>query len=163
VRPALLLLCPLLAAACARETPARREQALLDGAPAELRARIDESVVPVLLPRGVNLDRATLVTERTYTALSVPAAGYTVSLHSVTIFHDHPGVAAAGAARPMRGTTGHVTVNESIRTASWIEGGVAHALDLECADPADPRCADDTLLLSLVEGLSVVGGGGTPR
>jgi hypothetical protein len=59
----------------------------------------------------------------------------------------------------MRGVMGHVTVNEGIRAASWIEDGVAHALDLECAVAGDPRCADDAYLLGLIEGLVFAGGG----
>ena len=124
--------------------------------PAELRDRVDESAVPVLLPRSLDLARATLVVEPTFTALSVPAPGITVSLHTVRIAHQHPGVTAAWGrtARPMRGGTGHVTVNEGIRVATWIEGGITYALDLECAQAGDPRCADDAYLLSLVEELA---------
>src|SRR5688500_20022386 len=101
----------LALAACAREPVARREAALAERErlPAALRARVDRSVVPILLP-PVDLARASLVVERTYSALSVPAAGVTVSLHSVRIAHDHPGVTAGGSARTLRGAKGHVTV-----------------------------------------------------
>ena len=149
----------IAAAACARDVPSatvgHRDQALIDRLPAAMRARVDEASVVVLLPREISLERAHLVTEKTYSALSVPLPGLTVSLHSARIAHRYDGVdaASAGAARPMRGTVGYTTVNEGIRTATWIDGGIAHALDLECADPTDARCADDTLLLDLVESL----------
>jgi hypothetical protein len=140
----------LTLAACARPAPATGRERL----PAELRARADESSVPVLLPRTLDLSRASLIVESTYTALSVPAPGITVSLHTVRIAHEHPGVTAAGAPRPIRGGNGYVTVNEGIRVATWTEDGVAYSLDLECAQAGDPRCADDTYLLSLVEELA---------
>src|SRR5688572_15578885 len=109
----------LTLAACARPAPATGRERL----PAELRARADESSVPVLLPRTLDLSRASLIVESTYTALSVPAPGITVSLHTVRIAHEHPGLGATAAAAPppIRGGTGYATVNEGIRVATWIE------------------------------------------
>src|SRR5688572_8190755 len=145
-----LTLVLLALAACARPDPPTGHERL----PAELRDRVGDSSVPVLLPRTLDLARATLVVEPTYTAPSVPAPGITVSLHTVRIAHQHPGVTAAGAERAIRGGTGYVTVNEGIRVATWTENGVAYALDLECAVAGDARCADDAYLLSLVEELA---------
>jgi hypothetical protein len=157
MRPGPAVLALALAAACGREPPAAsREQAIADRLPPAMRARAAAAHVPVLLPRAIGLERAHLVAERGFTALSVPLDGVTVSVHSVRVAHDVPAAAAAGAGAPraMRGTVGYTTVNEHIRTATWIEGGVAHALDLECAVPTDARCADEALLLSLVESLA---------
>jgi hypothetical protein len=138
---------------------ASRDQALIALLPAPLQDRVDRAGVPVFLPRAIGLDRAHLVAARTYAALSVPLPGLTVSLHTARIAHRHPGITAAGRTVAMRGTSGFTTVNERIRTATWIEAGAAHALDLECADPTDARCADDALLLELVESLARAGGG----
>jgi hypothetical protein len=138
------LLLATLAAACQAREPT----------PASLAQAIAAARVPVLLPRDLPLERARLTTADTFTALHLPLdGGVTVSLHSARLAHHHPGVRAAGAPRAMRGGTGQVTVNEGVRTATWIEDGVAHALDVECGRPDDARCADDRFLLSLVDGL----------
>lgn len=151
--------CLVLLGACSSRDPVASPR-LANRLPEPYRSQVDQAPVAVLLPRTLNLDNARLVTKTTYSALSVPGDGYHVALHSARVAHDFPLPAgAAGAAKPMRGTTGYTTANEGIRTASWIEGDVAHALDLECADPTDARCADDTLLLSLVESLELAGGG----
>ena len=47
-------------------------------------------------------------------------------------------ILAAGGA--LRGAKGFVTVNEGIRSASWMENGASYTIDVECRDPAhDPR------------------------
>jgi hypothetical protein len=46
----------------------------------------------------------------------------------------------------------------AIWTASWVEDGVAYALDVECAAAGDdPRCASEAYLLTLVDDLAEVG------
>ncbi len=124
--------------------------------PAEQQARISASAVPVLLPRRLDLSATTLVVEPAYTATHVPAPGLTISLHASRNARAYPGIAPAPGTRRLRGGSGHVTRNEGIWTASWIEDGVAFALDLECADGTDPRCADERHLLELVEALAEV-------
>jgi anti-sigma factor RsiW len=154
----LLVLCVLAAACTAGGRPVgQREGALAAGLPEVERGKIASSTVPVLLPRGVALTGGRLIVERTYTALHLPLPGATVSLHATRIAHRHPGVRPDPGPRRLRGGTGHVTMNEGIWTASWVEDGVAYALDLECATAADPRCADERAVLELAQELAEVG------
>jgi hypothetical protein len=131
---------------------------LRDRLPADLRAQADAAPVPVLLPRGLDYARAHLVVAPVFYALSAPDAGATVALQASKLAYPRDNVPPQAGNRALRGTRGFVTVNEGIRSASWLENGVAYALDVECADAADTRCADDAYLLGLVEGLGFVGG-----
>ncbi len=55
---------------------------------------------------------------------------------------------------------GFVSINEGIRTASWIENGAAYSVDVECSDVRDARCQSEEFLLSIVAQLTYVGGSG---
>ena len=57
----------------------------------------------------------------------------------------------------VRSGEGSFSVNEGVRTASWIEHGVAYSLELECFDPEAANC-DDAALRELVAELVYVGG-----
>ena len=59
-----------------------------------------------------------------------------------------------------REARGFVTVNEGIRTASWMENGAAYSVDVECNDFRDARCQGEDFLLSIVAQLAFVGGSG---
>jgi hypothetical protein len=147
----------IVAAACACSPATPPATTRLDRLPADARARVRDSSVPVLLPRDLDVAQAKLMVEPAFTALHVPGDGITISLHTARVTHPQPAGLAMDKLRPIRGGTGFVTVNEGVRTATWVEGGVSYALDLECAAAADPRCASDDYLLSLVAGLAQVG------
>lgn len=136
------------------------DRALLGALGAEARAKVSRAPVPVLVPRGDDLVAASLVVEPEFYAFSHRRDGLTVAVQATRREHRHEGVGPIRGDRPLRGTMGFVTENEGIRSASWRENGVAYSVDLECETPTDARCADDTLVTSIVEGLSFVGGGG---
>ncbi len=136
------------------------DRGLLGALGAEARAKVSRAPVPVLVPRGSDLAAASLVVEPEFYAFSHRHDGITVVVQATRREHRYEGVGPVRGDRLVRGTTGFVTENEGIRSASWRENGVAYTVDLECETPTDARCADDTLVMSLVDGLAFVGGGG---
>lgn len=136
-----------------------------DRASAALRAAIARSPVPVLMPA----DPSWLARAGLYVAEDPQTFGY-----AFTATRDdgdgarHLSVQASRFAtllphigrvrgRPVRSGEGFLSVNEGVRTASWIEHGVAYSLELECFDPEAANC-DDAALRELVAGLVYVGG-----
>jgi hypothetical protein len=129
----------------------------------EIRALVARSPVPVLAPKDLRLASPTLVVEGEYFALTGRADGATISLQGTRAAHRYEGVDPASGNRELRSNgqiRGFVSVNENIRTASWIENGAAYSVDVECSDVRDSRCQSDELLLSIVAQLTYVGGSG---
>jgi hypothetical protein len=126
----------------------------------DVRALVARSPVPLLAPKHLRLESPTLVVEGEYFALTGRADGATISLQGTRAAHRYEGVEQVSGNRSLRGTKGFVSINEGIRTASWIENGAAYTLDVECADVRDARCQGEELLLSIVEQLAYVGGSG---
>lgn len=134
------------------------------GDSSRLQARIDRSPVPVLVPRDASLAMAALVVEGEFYAYSGRGQGVVVAVQGTRAAHRYEGIGAVTAktpgARRVRSALGFVTVNEGIRTASWLENGVAYTADIECSDPNDARCTGETYVLDLVESLAYAGGAG---
>jgi hypothetical protein len=64
----------------------------------------------------------------------------------------------------VRGRPAWITQNEGVWSATWEEHGATYAVDLECGDPEDARCANDAVLRDVAESLVFVGGDlGAPR
>jgi hypothetical protein len=126
----------------------------------EVRALISRSPVPVLAPKGLLLSTPSLVVEGEYFALSARVDGATISLQGTRAAHRYEGVEPTEGNRNVRATKGFVSTNEGIRTASWIENGVAYSVDVECSDSRDARCQSDAFLLEVVGQLAYVGGSG---
>jgi hypothetical protein len=127
----------------------------------ELSALIARSPVPVLAPSRLVLTSPTLVVEGEYFALSGRLDGATIALQGTRAAHRYEGLEPVAGDRDLRATKGFVSVNEGIRTASWMENGAAYSVDVECADVVnDARCASDDFLLSVVAQLAYVGGSG---
>ncbi len=128
------------------------------------REAIELSPVPVLAVAQSQLLRNAIITRgEAFAAVSSRDDGLIVSLHATARAHRYPGVKPASGPALVRGQAAFVTRNEQIWSASWIEGGVAYSLELECATLPDARCDDDNLLLQLAEALVYLGGrGGTP-
>lgn len=124
------------------------------------RRDVARSPVPVLVSRENDGARTTLVVDAEYYAVSERRDGVTIAVQGTKLAHRYDGTPTNPGDRGLRGTTGFVTENEGIRSASWIEGGVAYSVDVECADTSDLRCADDAFVTSVVEGLVYVGGSG---
>ncbi len=116
--------------------------------------------VPVLAPTNVTLENATLVVEGEYYALSGRVHGATIAIQGTRAQHRHPGVEPAQGNRMLRGQRAFVSVNEGIRTSSWMENGAAYSVDVECADAADTRCTSDAFVISITENLANAGGSG---
>lgn len=127
------------------------------------RAAVDRSPVPVLVPA----DPAWLASVAVFTS----DAGYALAAHDgelgLTLQASRiatliAGVGHARGHHRMRGVDGFISANDGIRTAAWIEHGVAYSLDLECHEPDGPGCSDEALRTA-VDGLVHVGGiGGAP-
>lgn len=129
----------------------------------EIRALVARSPVPVLAPKELHLATPTLIVEREYYALTGRVSGATISLQGTRTARRYDGVAPAAGNRDVRGALelrGFVSVNEGIRTASWIENGAAYSVDVECSDARDERCKSDDFLLSVVAELAFIGGSG---
>jgi len=136
---------------------------------ATMTAAIDRSPVPVLVPREPSwLVRASVHAvgpESPGYALAASQGGRHLSVQASRIATLLPRVGHVRGTRRIRGVDGFLGENEGIRTASWIEHGVAYSAELECEDPAGPDCREGQLE-ALVEGLVYVGGadavGGAP-
>jgi len=127
------------------------------------RAAVDRSPVPVLVPA----DPAWLASVAVFTS----DAGYALAAHDgelgLTLQASRIATLIAGVGHVrgnhrLRGVDGFISANDGIRTAAWIEHGVAYSLDLECHDPDGPGCSDAALRTAVL-GLVHVGGiGGAP-
>jgi hypothetical protein len=142
--------------------PAAIEQATRAHLSPAARVAVARAPVPVLVPRAAPIaSRAKIVSEAAFYALSTSDdAGVTIALHASRVAYHQPDLAPMAGNATLRGVRGFVSVNEGIRTASWVENGVAYALDVECADPSDARCADEAYVVALAGSLAYVGGDG---
>ena len=138
-----------------------------DRTDSELRALVARSPVPVLAPKDLRLATATLMVEGEYFALAghVDELGSraTISIQGTRAAHRYEGIDPKAGDRALRASgavRGFVSVNEGIRTASWIENGGAYSVDVECSDVHDARCQTEGFLLSIVAQLTYVGGSG---
>jgi hypothetical protein len=122
----------------------------------ELLAR---SVVPVLAPTSVTLERPTFVVGAEFYTLTGRVSGATIAIQGTRAAHRYEDVAPIPGNRTLRGLRGFISTNEGIRTTSWIENGVAYSVDIECASPEDARCTGETFALDVVEHLGLAGGG----
>lgn len=121
-------------------------------------AVIDRSPVPVLLPDDVWLDNIHVAVGPHWTALSFAQEGLTLNLQSSARARVYAGIRGAEPSHRVRDLPGHITRNEGIWSASWIENGVAHSLELECDELRRPECADERALLSIADQLVFAGG-----
>jgi hypothetical protein len=128
------------------------------GEPVRAKELLGRSPVPVLAPTNVTFERPTFVIGAEYYALTGRVAGATLAIQGTRAAHRYEGIAPLAGDRVLRGVRGFVSVNEGIRTMSWMENGVAYSLDVECARPSDERCSSDTFALDLVEHLAFAGG-----
>jgi hypothetical protein len=120
---------------------------------------VARSPVPVLAPTSVTLERPTFVVGAEYYALTGRVSGTTIAIQGTRAAHRYEGIGPIPGDRTLRGMRGFVSINEGIRTTSWMEGGVAYSVDIECADPNDARCASETFALDVVEHLGFAGAG----
>lgn len=123
------------------------------------RANVARSPVPVLAPKDARLEDPKVMIDAEYYAIAGKLSGATISIQGTRLAHKYDTIPPTPGDRPMRGGHGFVTVNEGIRSASFVENGAAYSVDVECADPThDARCTGDAFVLGLVESLVYVGG-----
>jgi hypothetical protein len=128
------------------------------GEPKRATELLGRSPVPVLAPTSVAFERPTFVVGAEYYALTGRVSGATVAIQGTRAAHRYEDIAPVAGNRVLRGARGFVSVNEGIRTTSWIENGVAYSVDVECAAPNDSRCTTDTFAVDIVEHLALAGG-----
>ncbi|MBM4376446.1 MAG: hypothetical protein FJ095_15300 [Deltaproteobacteria bacterium] len=128
------------------------------------RAEVARSPVPVLAVANAKwLASMVVTTGLHWYATSVRDGELTVSIHGTRLAHVHPEIPPAEGRSRVRGKPAFVTENEGIVSASWLEDGIAYALDVECFDRADARCRSEGYALELGRKLVFVGGrGGAP-
>lgn len=125
----------------------------------ESRAAVARSPVPVLIPKRPELLKVCKVmAEEHWYAFHASHDGLTVHVGATRIEHRYNDIAPTKGKQTVRGVPGFVTRNEGIWSAAWREGGISYSLDLECGEPTDARCSDDSTVLSLTRDLVYVGG-----
>jgi hypothetical protein len=123
------------------------------------KANVARSPVPVLAPKQTKLENAKVMVDAEYYAINGKVDGATITIQGTRLAHRYKEIGSIPGDRAMRGSKGFVTVNEGIRSASFLENGAAYSVDVECADPShDARCTGDAFVLGLVESLVYVGG-----
>lgn len=128
------------------------------------RSELAHSPVPVLVVAEAKLLRAAILTTGPHWyAVAAKDGGLTVALSGTRLAYDYPEIPTAHGRSTVRGRPAFFTENEGIVSASWVENGVAYALDLECFDRHDARCHGAEYLLTLAEKLRYVGGEGSAR
>lgn len=136
------------------------DQAVRARLPAAARDALARSPVPVLVPGdGPLLAKSAIFSQASGYALSAAHDGFNVAVQASKVATLLPHVRHVPGNTPLRGTQGWLSSNDGIRTASWIEHGVAYSLDLECFAPDGPECSE-AALRAAVEGLVYVGGAG---
>lgn len=138
------------------------DQRALAAVPAEARAQLASAPVPVLLPSYPELtSRGVMVVQEHWYSFSARHDDLTVFVSATKLAHHYPAIAPITGRDTVRGIQGFVTRNEGIWSATWIEHGVSYTLEIECANPAEARCATDALLLQTAGDLAYVGGRGS--
>ena len=135
-----------------------RAQATLGDA----RSQVTRSPVPVLVPPSdLRRDRTpTFIVEAEWYAVTLHSGGATINVQGTRSAHAYEGIDPHPGNRELRAGRGFVTENEGIRTASFVENGVAYSVDVECEDRSDARCKDDAFVSDVVNRLAYVGGSG---
>jgi hypothetical protein len=127
-------------------------------------SHVARSPVPVLAPARAKLEDPRVIVDAEYYAISGKMTGATIAIQGTRLAHKYDNIKKIDGDRALRGTHGFVTVNEGIRSASWMENGASYSVDVECRDPVgDVRCTSDAYVLELAESLVFVGGAGESR
>jgi hypothetical protein len=129
----------------------------------DARSQLSRSPVPVLAPSADTfrdgLERPTVIVEGEYYVITARDHGATISIQGTRAAHRYEGVDPHPGNKSLRKGSGFVTVNEGIRSASFIENGVAYSVDVECASNTDARCTSDAFVTEVTNTLVYVGGG----
>lgn len=129
--------------------------------PTDARSNVGKSPVPVLVPNDAQLLSTALVSlGDDWYACNTKLEGLTINVQGNRASHAYDDLPKLEGTRSIRTSKGFVTTNEGIEVASWMENGVAYAVDVECADRDDARCLSDDFVLQTAESLKYVGGAG---
>ena len=136
------------------------DETALASMPAKARDQVAAAPVPVLAPAEPQLlEQAKVTIGNGYYSLSSATNGVTLVIQGTPLSQDTGTLAGAPVSPTIVGNRRvFATANEGIRSATWVERGVAYSLDVECNNPSDRRCASDEYVLSLVSKLALLGG-----
>jgi hypothetical protein len=139
---------------------------ILSGISEKTRAEIAKSPVPVLWP-SEGLAGAVFVGEPVFYSVSGyqdvtlsngEASRATVTVQGTSVTHNEERVDNVQNLT-LHGQRAHITRNEEIVSATWVEGGVYYTVDVECSKvSADERCSRDTFVSAIADGLVKLGG-----
>jgi hypothetical protein len=134
--------------------PSARARALRDVMRPASRAAVDATTVPLLLPDDLSLAATAVVTSgERWVAASIAQGDHTIAIHATRDTMAPPQAPPAHRSR-LRGVPATVSANEGVRVATWMEGGVAYMIDVECTRPAeDARCTQEGFVRALAERL----------
>ncbi len=125
----------------------------------ESRTKVAKSPVPVLVPKRPELLAVgKVMADEHWYAFHVSKDGLTINVQATRIAHQHADIPPARGKHVVRGVPAFITQNEGIWTATWREAGTSYALDVECAEPTEARCATDGTLQGIANDLVFVGG-----
>jgi hypothetical protein len=143
------------------QTPPQIDQKVAASLPASVRQGIAQSPVRVLVPNvGQLLASSQLSIGNGFYSIHAQADGLTVVIQGSPVTPQTPSIVKeAPASSLIAGRRVFLSLNEGIRTASWVESSAAYSMDLECAKVQDSRCSSEDYLRGLISGLAFVGGG----
>lgn len=145
----------------AKSWPLAVDTAALAALDPHSREAVGKSPVPVLIPKRPELLAiGKVMVEEHWYAFHASHDGITVNVGASRIEHQHDDLPPQKGKTLIRGVSGWLTKNESIWTATWRELGIWYSLDVECGEPSDPRCASESIILSMATDLVYVGGKG---
>lgn len=123
---------------------------------ADVQEAIARSPVPVLAPADPG-SSATMTVGPHWYALTVHGEGFVATAHGSGEARVYPHVRAVDPTHPMRKNGGFLTRTDGIWSASWIEGGAAYSMDIECDRRIATWCDDEAEVVRRVEALVFVG------
>ncbi len=141
-------------------SPDHVDRALLARLEVETQSGLAAAPAPVLLPtRSDWAERGQLHTGPKWWAFESHASDMHLNISASAQARLYEGVRGAEGPERVRGQAAFVTRNEGIWSISWLEHGVAYAIELEC-EATQPACEDERELRALAESLRFVGGAG---
>lgn len=140
------------------------EEAARAKLPEDARAEILRAGVPVLVVNEARLlAGTTIATGPSWVEATIRDGACTIAIHATRLSRPLTGDPPSDLSATVRGRPAFLTSRDGLVAASWVEDGVAYALDLTCADRFDARCRTDAHLLDLAAQLVVVSRPADPR
>ncbi len=142
------------------------DEAALAALPEGERVHLGESKVPVLVPKRPLLETKVMVEPGFYAFYGVEERALsdgrnsraTIAIQGTRFSHVHEDFPTDVTTHRMRKGRGTYTVNEGVVTTTFVENGTTYSVDVECSVSGDSRCADESYVMALTDGLAFVGG-----